>query len=408
MSPKRELRACVARARSGCAVAFRSLRFGLTFVLVAPAFAEDTVLLRVPETGGRIELRGEVAAFDHDRLELTLANDTVRTADAADVVRVETPRLPSHLAGLAAWADRDVPPARRKLAIALGREPRAWVRRQILAALIPADLAAADRPAAVSHFLALYRSDPHPAALADMPAVWGDRPVTAATRAAANRWKTGDDAERFVAGSVLVSDPATREAGVAMLRRISVTGERTLAELAKLARWRAKALAGATTAAETDAARRRVRELPEELRAGPSFTLGLALEAAGRDDGAVEAYLWTGLLDDADPPRAADALLRAAKLLRRRGDAAGATRLLREVRARLPFGPAADEAAEELADLIGGPAVGAAAGGGNRRSRRRAGPLNCAGSPLASVRLSPPCRSPRSPRRSPRGRPPGR
>ena len=371
-SPERELRPATQPAKTDwvprarlAALLGRSLRSGLVCLLVAPALAEDIVLLRVPETGGRIELRGEVAAFDHDRLELTLANGTVRTADAADVVRVETPRLPSHLAGLAAWADRDVPLARRKLAIALGREPRAWVRRRILAALVPADLAAADRPAAVSHFLALYRSDPHPAALADMPAVWGDRPVTAATRAAANRWKTGDDAERFVAGSVLVSDPATREAGVALLRKISVTGERTLAELAKLARWRAKALAGATTAAETDAARRRVRELPEELRAGPSFTLGLALEAAGRDDEAMEAYLWTGLLDDADPPRAADALLRAARLLRRRGDAAGADPVV----AGGPRPPAVRPRRGRGGGGTGGPhrqcpAGGAAAGGG--------------------------------------------
>ena len=169
------------RSHSGCAVASRSFRFGVTLLLAASAHAEDVVLLRNSDTGGRLELRGEVAGYDHVGLDLTHADGAVRRYDAADVVRVATPRLRDHLDGLAAWDRKDVPLARTKLTAALGAEPRDWVRRRILAALIPADLAAADRPAAVSHFKALYQSDPHPAALAQMPAVWGDRPATAAT-----------------------------------------------------------------------------------------------------------------------------------------------------------------------------------------------------------------------------------
>ena len=340
----------------GMTTAVRSLALAAG---VTTALADDTVTLRDPATGGRTQLRGEVAAYDHARLDLALANGTVREFDAADVVRVETPRLPDHLAGLAAWRRRDVPTARAKLTAALRDEPRAWVRRRILAALIPADLAAADRPAAVSAFTALHRDDPHPAALAALPAVWGDRPATAATRAAANRWRTGDDVEKFVAGSVLVTDPATRAEGVELLRTLSRAADGALAELARLARWRAKVLAGATTDDEIDRARGRIDALPEELRAGPTFTLAVALERAGGIEEATAAYLWPGTLDDADPARAADGLLRAARLLNGRGDTVAAVRLLREVETRVPFGPAADEARDELAAI-----VEAAAGGG--------------------------------------------
>ena len=358
MSPERKLRPTSAASRtprrgSGFAVAGRSLRSGLILLLAAPALAADVVTLRDPEDGGRIEVRGEVAAFDSRRLELTGPNGTVRTFDADRVVSVRTPRLPDHLAGLRAWNGKDVPAARRKLAAALEAEPRAWVRRRILAALVPADLAAADRPAAVSHFTALYRSDPHPAALRLLPAAWGDRPATAADVAAANRWRNGDAVERFVAGSVLVTDPATRAAGVEELRRLSLTADGTLAELARLGRWRTKVLAGATTPGEVDRAAERIGRLPEALQLGPTFTLGLALEAAGRTDEAAEAFLRVGLLDAADPPRAADALLRAARLLNARGDRVAAARLLREVGNRVPFGPAADEARAELTALIG-------------------------------------------------------
>ena len=344
----------------------RCVRLGL--ILFAAPFAgtapaEDVVTLRDPTDGGRREVRGEVKTYSSAGLELAGPNRTMQTFDAADVVKIETPRLPDHLAGLAAWADRDVPAARRKLEAALREEPREWVRRRILAALVPIDLAAADRPAAVAHFAALYRSDPHDAALRLLPALWGDRPATAAARAAANRWRTGDEIERFVAGSLFVADPARRAEGVELLKALSRSATGELAELARLQRWRAKVLAGTTTAPETDAARRRIAFLPEELRAGPTFALGVALAAAGRTDEAAEAFLWPGTVDDADPPRAADALLRAAKLLRRRGDRLAAVRLLREVAARVPFGPAADGAAALLAELAPQTAVLAAPAG---------------------------------------------
>ena len=347
---------------------------GCLFFVAVAAFADDTVTLRDARTGGRTVVVGEIVAADSRRLELALPGGAVRAFDAADVLRIETPRLPAHLAGLTAWADRDAAAAREKLGEALRDEPRAWVRREILAALIPADLAAADRPAAVSHFAALYRSDPHDDALRLMPAAWGDRPATAAARSAANRWRTGDGVERFVAGSVFLTDPDRRAEGVELLKSLSVTGRGALAELARLQRWRAKALAGGTTAAETDAARRRVAALPEALRAGPTFAVALALADGGRDEEATGAFLWTATVDDADPPRAADALLRAARLLRGRGETLAAARLLREVRTRVPFGPAADEAATLEDELTGGPAAGRPAAGRTAVPADAAGP----------------------------------
>ena len=335
-----------------------SRRYGVLAVLLTAAAAcgQDVVTVRTDD-GGRREVAGRVVAYDSGGLTLTAPTGATLDFDAADVVRVVTPRLPVHLAGLRAWADRDVPAARERLAAALAEEPREWVRREILAALVTADLAAADRPAAGSHALALLRSDPGATdRLGRLPVPWGDRRPRAAELAAANRWLNGpDDAETLLGAGVLVGEPDRRADAVGVLKRLSRSAGGPVAGLARLQRWRAKVLDGALKAGELETARRRVDALPEALRAGPRFTLGVAYEAAGRNEEAVAAFLFAPLADPADPARAADGLVRAAKLLRP-GDPTAAIRLLREARERFPSTEASGEAAAALRELTAVPA----------------------------------------------------
>ncbi|NNJ25899.1 tetratricopeptide repeat protein [Alienimonas chondri] len=310
--------------------------------------AEDVVTVRTDD-GGRRDVVGEVVSYDASLLSLRAPTGALLEFPAEDVVTIVTPRLPSHLAGLRAWANRDVPLARERLAAALAEEPREWVRRDLLAALVTADLAAADRPAAGSHFLALHRSDPTATdRLGLMPVPWDDRPPRAANLAAANRWMNGiDDAERLLGAGVLVGSPARRPAAVESLQRLSRSASPQIAELARLQRWRAKVLDGQATASELDAARRRIDSLPEPLRTGPLFTLGIASQVAGRNDEATAAFLWAPVADSTDPTRAADGLVRAADLLRA-GDPLAAVRLWRETIARFPFTDAAETARRRL------------------------------------------------------------
>ncbi|MFH5806783.1 tol-pal system YbgF family protein, partial [Alienimonas sp. DA493] len=329
----------------------------LAAVLAATAAAEDVVTVRT-EDGGRRDAVGEVVAYDSNLLSLRAPTGALLDFPAGDVVKVTTPRLPDHLAGLRAWAERDAAAAREKLAAALEQEPREWVRREILAALITADLAAADRASAGGRFLALYRSDPGATErLGLMPVPWGDRPPRGDDLAAANRWIHGpDDVEQLLGAGVLVGSPARRAGAVEVLQRLSRSGSSEIAELARLQRWRAKLLAGEGTRTELDAARRRIDGLPEPLRAGPLFTLGVAAEAAGRSDEAVEAFLWSPVTDSADPVRAADGLLRAGDLLRQ-GDPSAAIRLWREAVARFPFAEAAEDARRRLDEFRPAPAA---------------------------------------------------
>ena len=296
-------------------------------------------------------MAGRVAEFDSSGLTLTAAvTGAVLEFDADEIVRIQTPRLPAHLAGLRAWAEKDVPTARKQLAAALDDEPREWVRRRILAALVPADLAAADRAAAGAHALALLAGDPGATDnLGLLPVPWGDRPPRAADLAAANRWINGpEDAEKLLGAGVLLGAPDRRAEAVGLLKRLSRSAAGPVAELARLQRWRAKVLDGTTTPAELAAARRRIDGLPEALRAGPLFTLGVGFEGAGRASEAAAAFLWSPLADPADPTRAADGLARAAALLEP-GDPLAAVRLRRELVERFPFAEASEAAREKLA-----------------------------------------------------------
>ncbi|MEM9702735.1 MAG: hypothetical protein AAF907_09870, partial [Planctomycetota bacterium] len=336
----------------------QSLRSGLIFLVVLlvglpTAAADDVVTVRTPD-GDRRDYVGEVIAYDSNLLSLRAPTGTLIDLAADDVVKLVTPRLASHLAGLRAWSQGDPIEAKERLASALAEEPRAWVRRDILAALVPVDLALADRGAAGTHFLALLHSDPRATdRLGLMPVPWGDRPPTPGDLLAARRWMQGDDdVERLMGAAVLVGDPTTREPALQALRGLSVSPEPLLAELARLMRWRAKLLNGTATEADRETARRRIDALPEALRAGPRFTLGLACEAAGRTDEAVAAYLFAPLVDPADPLRAAESLVRAGDLLRP-GEAAAALRLWRECRQRFPFAPAAEIARQRIESLTG-------------------------------------------------------
>ena len=314
------------------------------------------------EDGDRRTAVGRVSEFSSAGLTLVASTGAVLDYPTGDVIRVVTPRLPAHLAGLRAWSNRQVDVARDELDRALREEPREWVRREILAALVTADLAAADRPAAGAHWLALWRSDPGATdRLGLAPVPWGDRPPRAADLAAANRWATGpDDAEKLLGAGVLVGQPNRRAEAVASLKRLSRSGTPQIAELARLQRWRAKVLDGQSTDGERDAARRRIESLSEALRAGPLFTLGVASAAAGRNDEAIAAFLWAPAADPADPVRAADGLLRAADLLRA-GDPLAAVRLWRECESRFPFAEAAETARRRLEEFAPGASGDAAA-----------------------------------------------
>ncbi len=339
----------------------RNIAFATVLVCCGAACGEDVVTLRT-EDGGRRDAVGEIVALDARTLTLRAPTGALLDHPAADVVRVITPRLPAHLAGLRAWERRDVSDARTQFAAALGEESREWVRRDLLAALVTTDLAAADRDAAGTHFLALFRADPAAVdRLGALPVPWDDRPPRAADLAAANRWVNGsDDAERLLGAGVLVGVADRRAAAVEALKRLSRSPSPEIAELARLQRWRAQVLDGAASAAATDTARRRIDALPESLRAGPKFTLGIAHAADRREAEAIAAFLWSPLTlpstpDGTDPVRAADGLLRAADLLKKR-DPLAAVRLWRECVARFPFAGAADEARHRL-DALASPAT---------------------------------------------------
>jgi TolA-binding protein len=94
---------------------------------------------------------------------------------------------------------------------------------------------------------------------------------------------------------------------------------------------------------------RRIDELPEELRAGPSYLLGRAYAMRHDYELAAATLLWLPLMDDHDFRLAARACLEAGAALEKIGQRAEARTLFQEVTDRFADTSSADEARALLA-----------------------------------------------------------
>jgi TolA-binding protein len=114
--------------------------------------------------------------------------------------------------------------------------------------------------------------------------------------------------------------------------------------MAQMQAWREEALRGSPGVRQTAQWQRRVDELPEELRAGPSYLLGRAYAALRDYEMAAAAYLWLPLVDDHDFRLAARACLDAGRALEAIGQTIEAHTLFLEVSERFADTPFAAEA----------------------------------------------------------------
>lgn len=214
-------------------------------------------------------------------------------------------------------------------------EPRGWVKRVLVARAIGCFQEQNQPTRAGELFLGLYRTDPETPHFDQIPLAWlppqsmagepGDRDL----RAAAPRWlaDTAHPAAVLLGASWLIS---AGEPGSAIepLRTLTQNADPRVALLAEAQLWRTRLTQARE--ADIDAWERIPPRLPAPLRAGPSFTLGLAWQQIGQPDRAALAFLRVPIEHDDQPLLAAAALELAAKQLELLKRPAEAARLRRE------------------------------------------------------------------------------
>jgi len=312
----------------------------------AALVAEDRVVLQRANLSARVTITGIIEDYTGAEISIrTEAGEPLRTYPSAEVIEIQTAQTDSQTRGLRLLADGHSEEAVREFDQALKQEPRIWVRREILAALVRCGLRQGDWVAAGTRFLALVKSDPKTRHFSLMPLIWAPETISRDARGAARLWLDGaTEPARLIGASLLYDDAEWGKEARSALKPLSSSADSRVRSLAQMQAWREEALRGSPGVRQTAQWQRRVDELPEELRAGPSFLLGRAYAALRDYEMAAAAYLWLPLVDDHDFRLAARACLDAGRALEAIGQTIEAHTLFLEVSERFADTPFAAEA----------------------------------------------------------------
>lgn len=308
--------------------------------------AQDKVILQRASLTARVTISGIVEDYTGVEVSIRVESDeTVKNYPAADVVEIQTAQTESHTRGLKLFATGQVEQARGEFEVALKREPRAWVRREILAALVRCGLRRGDYSTAGARFLAILRSDPTSRHFRLIPLVWAPESLTRETLAEAQSWMNGSvEAGRLLGASLLYDDKDSAKEARRVLKELSSSTDSRVRDFAQMQAWREAAFTGDRDRRQIDRWQKRVDDLPEDFRAGPSYLLGRAYAVRHDYELAAAALLWLPLVDDHDFQLAARSCLEAGVALSRIGQHAEAQTLFQEVTTRFADTPFAEEA----------------------------------------------------------------
>jgi TolA-binding protein len=319
---------------------------GVLLLAIGVAGAQDKVVLQRNNAAARVVISGTVEDFTGTELTVRVEGDeSLKKFPAGDVIEVQTAQHELHTRGLKFLSEGQTERAIQELEAAIKREPRAWVRREILATLVRCALRRGDYSSAGARFLALLKSDPSTRQFRIIPVVWSPEKMTRETRGDAQAWIEGRvEAGRLIGASLLYDDSELKKEARRVLKELSSSTDPRVRVLAQAQGWREEALSGNPGRLQTAQWRQRIDEMPEDLRSGPSFLLGRAYLARHDYELAAATLLWLPLVDDHDFRLAARACLEAGAALDRIGQQAEARTLFREVTTRFADTPFADEA----------------------------------------------------------------
>jgi len=335
------------------------IAMGLAAASAPRALAVDQVWLKpsgVGESG--LRLSGEIADYTGSGLTLRTGGKRERRIPAAEIDRIETPRSAEHEAADELFAQGDFAAAlpRYRQALEASREPRAWVRRQILAQVVWCQRNLGQVDQAGEHFRVLMASDPETPLLDCMPLAWTNEEASPDMLAAARKWmaETAEPATVLMGASHLL-ESEDRPAALAALKGLLAAPDRRVAWLAFAQLWRA-GTANATAEQRASFAAK-IEAADETLRAGASYILGTALSQHDPEAAAI-AFLKVPLVYPREYELSAAALLAAGQCLETASRKEQAAGLYREIATRYGRSASAEDARRRLESLVSTRATG--------------------------------------------------
>ncbi|MFH1923468.1 MAG: tetratricopeptide repeat protein [Planctomycetota bacterium] len=325
---------------------------GLAAWLVGSVAAQDTVHVANEKSArGYAEWKGRVLDYTGRELQLELPGGLKRSFPAEEVLRIETQHTARQVE-----ADRRFNEGEYGSALALYREarstePRRWVRRQITARMVWCHRALDQPELAGAEFLVLLLDDPTTPYFPCIPLAWVASQPSLALERAAEEWLGRDEmpAAVLLGASHLMSTGARAKA-LERLKGLAADADERVRFLAFAQTWRASIVTA--DPAELASWLATVERMPEPLRAGPYYVLGLARAQRQQWDGAALAWLRIPILYPEHRLLAARALWDAGRSLEKLGRSEQAEPLYRELTETYPKTPAAAEARSRSEEMM--------------------------------------------------------
>jgi len=323
----------------------------LVVLLGVSAAAQDTVhIANSSSAQGYAEWSGRVLDYTGRELLLQLPNGPERRFPADQVLRIETQHSPQQVEADRRFAAGEYASALALYGQARATDTRPWVRRQITAQMVWCHQALGQFDSAGEEFLVLIQSDPNTPYFACIPLAWVPSQLSAKVERAAREWLKRDavPAAVLLGASYLMSTGLPGNA-VDTLRQLATNPDPRIAFLALAQTWRAAVVTADER--QLEAWGGTVERMPEPLRAGPYYVLGLAWAHQGQWDRAALAWLRIPILYPEHRVLAARSLLDAGRSLEKLSRSEQAARLYSELVNTYPKTPSEREARARLAEM---------------------------------------------------------
>lgn len=319
-----------------------------------PTCAQDKIEVRPDHHVGQATLPCTILDFTQSNIKVKLLpSGFVRTYPSSQIVKVHTPQTEQHQQGLEQLQNGEYEKAINSFTEALNIENRSWVRREILALMIKAALNQGDDLKAALRFQIMVENEPDSRSYDLIPLDWSVKETLSPVRSAARGWLTDkDELKQLMGASVLLTAPDYQAQAEAAMRSLATSTNVNIQQLARAQLWRLRLREGDVSLMELHRWERNLHQVPEHLRAGPYFLLGLGYAMLERHGQAAASFLWIPLAYDSNPQLSAMANLKAADSLRALGQTANALRLYQETVARYPKSSTTQMAQQMIDQLL--------------------------------------------------------
>jgi hypothetical protein len=319
-------------------------RVVLAFFLAVPAvlLADDVVRVK----GSTIGYRGEIVRWDDRGLVMkTGPSQQLKEFTRDQIDRVDTKWPQGFDAGKAALTKGDFNEAVLQLRSALRDEQRNWAKDMIKGYLLQGVDGQGDLDATAELFVEIAPGRRDAGVMAYAPLRWtNDAPVSEQQRTAARSWlmKQDDPVVKLLAANWLIDGP-DRDRAATVIERLVTDPDSRVRPVARAMLMREQLRKNPEAVTKEDVAdyKTEVSQLPNSVRLGPQFVLGMAHDAVGEPIDAALAYLYIPFVISGPADLQAEALERAAAACRKAKLNQDAAKIAAELQNSFPTSAAA-------------------------------------------------------------------